>query len=239
MIFLNLNEYVRIFSILNEIKNFIIFLLIKNKKILYRYIMCFIYFFALNQIFYSSIRLIRVLKINFRFIKILFLLRPKKVDEINYFSRFSVSPEKMLFNFFLILNLLIISARFNVPKFLRYNMILVVSLLTMHTLFLCWFDFFYTFGKINENVRSKVLNLKNNNEFSKSKALKSLKKKLMLYLIIAIAVIFTILFIKLFLISLQNKYSSLKGLDWLTGSARFWVKLKASKPIKKSLSEEN
>lgn len=139
------------------------------------------------------------------------------------FLQFWVSPEKSFFVSYLFLDWVIIRSAFGLNKLIKYNVLLVFALLMVQGLIISYWDLLF------------------NRELITAASIWSLDQGILLYTDVNLTVFFYLntFFLFLFLyayfyfFALQGKFVSFPGLDWLTTSVAFWLRIKVQRKPKK------
>jgi len=138
------------------------------------------------------------------------------------FLQFWVSPEKSFFVSYLFLDWVIIRSAFGLNKLIKYNVLLVFALLMVQGLIISYWDLLF------------------NRELITAASVWSLDQGILLYTDVNLTVFFYLntffCFISLCLFlffALQGKFVSFPGLEWLTTSVAFWLRIKVQRKPKK------
>jgi hypothetical protein len=175
----------------------------------------FIYFFGLVDLSYNYINNIFSLGLfnesassSFDFI-VSFLSSP--------FFQIWASPEKVFFISYVTLEILIIRPIILLPKFIRYNIILVFAILMLQGLIMSFGDLIF-----NREIISKALTRLLDEEVEGF----ALNKLIGTFYFSITFLIFLIEYYKLYVNSLKGKMVTIRGFYWITDSIAFWLRIK-------------
>jgi hypothetical protein len=192
----------------------------------------FIYFFALIDLIYSILNNIFSLTYVPESISpFLFLI--ENILQSPFFKLWG-SPEKVFLMSYIVLEFLIVRPIVNISKFVKFNILLVFGLLMVQGLIVSVWDLIF-----HRDVTDMVINWTYDQG-----AFISTNKDLAVFFFLLTFFIFLFLYIHFYRNALNMKISVVKGLEWLTDSVAFWLRIKTPtmrerwKKKKKNLDEE-
>jgi hypothetical protein len=125
------------------------------------------------------------------------------------------SPEKVFFFSYLVIEFMVVKSVFKFSKLVRYNILLIFSLLMLQGLLISYWDLF-----CHRQIVSSI------SRWSYEQTLLFTDKFLAYGLFYTTFFLFTGLYLYLYIIALSGKFSTFPGLDWITDSVCFWLKIK-------------
>lgn len=173
----------------------------------------FVYFFALVDLFSSILNYL--LSLGY----LPETLRPflPTIHEIlmSPLLRIWSSPEKVFFFSYLVIEFMVIRSVFKFSKLVRYNILLIFSLLMIQGLVISYWDLLCHRELTTEMAR-----------WSYEQTILYSDKYLAFSLFYCTFMIFFFGYIYLYIVSLTGKFATFPGMDWLTDSVCFWLKIK-------------
>ncbi len=174
----------------------------------------FIYFFALIDLLYSI--LLNVFSLGY-FPEILAPFYDIIISILQSpFFKIWASPEKVFFLSYIIIEFLIVRSIFNLSKLVKYNILLIFSLLMIQGLAISYWDLLFH-REIVANIskwtydRGVIINT---------------DKNISIMFFLNTFVIFFILYLYLYIKALTGKFATIPFMEWLTDSVAFWLKIK-------------
>jgi hypothetical protein len=180
----------------------------------------FIYFFAIIDLIYSVFSPIlttgyfpEILKPCYPFLKAILNSPLLKIWS---------SPEKIFFLSSIIFEIFIIRSTFNLSKLVKYNILLLFSLLMIQGLTISYWDLLFS----PQNFKGISL-LSNSNPSS--------DKILAVYFFLTHFFAFFCIYLFFYWSALNGKFATIKGFEWLTDSVAFAIRLK---PVQKNFDDK-
>lgn len=134
----------------------------------------------------------------------------------NPFFQMWNSPEKIFFLSYLVIEFMITRSVFKFSKLIKYNVLLIFALLMIQGLVLSYWDLFFH-REIADGVSRWILD---------SSGFIYTDKLLAAYVFLVTFIVFILLYTYLYSLAIQNKFATFPGLEWLTDSIAFWLKIK-------------
>jgi hypothetical protein len=125
------------------------------------------------------------------------------------------SPEKVFFFSYLVIEFMVVKSVFKFSKLVRYNILLIFSLLMLQGLVISYWDLL-----CHRQIATTIA------RWSYEQTLLFTDKYLAYSLFYSTFFIFMGLYFYLYIVSLSGKFSTFPGLDWITDSVCFWLKIK-------------
>jgi hypothetical protein len=125
------------------------------------------------------------------------------------------SPEKVFFFSYLVIEFMVVKSVFKFSKLVRYNILLIFSLLMLQGLVISYWDLL-----CHRQIATTIA------RWSYEQTLLFTDKYLAFSLFYSTFFIFMGLYFYLYIIALSGKFSTFPGLDWITDSVCFWLKIK-------------
>lgn len=173
----------------------------------------FVYFFAILDLFSSILNYLLSLGYFPE------LLRPflPKMQQIlvSPILQIWASPEKVFFFSYLVIEFMVVKSVFNFSKLVRYNILLVFSLLMIQGLVISYWDLF-----AHREISSSAA------KWTYEQTILFSDKYLAFCLFFTTFILFLFLYFYLYIVSLTGKFATFPGLDWITDSVCFWLKIK-------------
>ncbi len=174
--------------------------------ILYTLALCDLIFNILNYLIIYDY----IIKIP-RFVSFIFLNIIK-----NKIFNFWYKPQGIYFISIICIDLFIIKSFFNISNLVKYNLLLLFILLLIQSLFINYWELFFT-QEISLNNTLKYF-IKEDNFIG--------PKFLSILFLFNIFFIFSIIYIFFYINAIRNKYITFYIIDWLTYSIAFWLRIK-------------
>jgi len=174
----------------------------------------FIYFFALVDLIYSVLN--NIFSLGYLsesivpFYGILTTVLQSPIFKI------WASPEKVFFMSYIVLEFLIIRSTLNLSKFIKYNILLVFALLMIQGLLISVWDLLF-----HREITDAVSNWSYDEGL-----LIATNKQLAVFFFLFTFVMFLFIYFHFYLNALRGKIVTFPGLNWLTDSVAFWLKIK-------------
>jgi hypothetical protein len=134
----------------------------------------------------------------------------------NPFFQMCNSPEKIFFLSYLVIELMITRSIFKFSKLVKYNVLLIFALLMVQGLIISYWDLLFH-REIANGIQKWILDdagLIYNDKF------------LSIFVFFITFLVFSLLYIYLYIRSIKGKFATFPGLAWLTDSIAFWLKIK-------------
>jgi hypothetical protein len=125
------------------------------------------------------------------------------------------SPEKVFFFSYLVIEFMVVKSVFKFSKLVRYNILLIFSLLMLQGLVISYWDLL-----CHRQIATTIA------RWSYEQTLLFTDKYLAYSLFYSTFFIFMGLYFYLYIVALSGKFSTFPGLDWITDSVCFWLKIK-------------
>jgi hypothetical protein len=125
------------------------------------------------------------------------------------------SPEKVFFFSYLVIEFMVVKSVFNFSKLVRYNILLIFSLLMIQGLVISYWDLL-CHREISSNIA----------RWAYEQTILYSDKYLAFSLFYTTFFLFLFLYIYLYVVALTGKFATFPGLDWITDSVCFWLKIK-------------
>lgn len=125
------------------------------------------------------------------------------------------SPEKVFFFSYLVIEFMVIKSVFNFSKLVRYNILLIFSLLMIQGLVISYWDLI-SHREISASAA----------KWGFEQTILFSDKYLAFSLFFTTFVLFLCLYFYLYIVSLTGKFATFPGMDWITDSVCFWLKIK-------------
>jgi hypothetical protein len=125
------------------------------------------------------------------------------------------SPEKVFFFSYLVIEFMVVKSVFKFSKLVRYNILLIFSLLMVQGLVISYWDLI-CHREISSNIA----------KWTYEQTILFSDKYLAYSLFFTTFFLFFFGYIYLYIVSLTGKFATFPGLDWLTDSVCFWLKIK-------------
>lgn len=132
------------------------------------------------------------------------------------FFKFWSSPEKIFFLSYLVIEYLVVGTSVNLSKLVKYNLLLVFALLMIQGLIVSYWDLLF---------HRQVLVKAGKYAFDQG-ALMYSDRYLAVNFFMGTFLFFVVLYLYFYFVSLTGKFGRIPGLEWLTDSVAFWVRLK-------------
>jgi len=174
----------------------------------------FIYFFAIIDLLYGILS--NVFSLGY-FPEILAPLFPLiKSILLSPIFRIWASPEKVFFLSYVAIEFMIVRSTFNLSKLVKYNILLIFALLMLQGLAISYWDLLFH----REVATSAARWL-----FDEGILIAS-DKNLAISFFLNTFIIFILLYFYLYIKAISGKFSTLPGMEWLTDSIAFWLRIK-------------
>jgi hypothetical protein len=116
----------------------------------------------------------------------------------------------------MVIEFMVVRSVFNFSKLVRYNILLIFSLLMLQSLIICYWDVLF-----HRQISANLI------KWSYDQGVITYSdKELAFSLFILTFVVFLIGYFYLYITALRGKFSILPGLNWITDSVCFWLKIK-------------
>jgi hypothetical protein len=173
----------------------------------------FVYFFAMVDLFSSILNYL--LSLGF-FPETLRIFLPV-IQQILLSPLLQIwsSPEKVFFFSYLVIEFMVVKSVFKFSKLVRYNILLIFSLLMIQGLVISYWDLL-----CHREISS------NSARWAYEQTIIHSDKYLAFSLFYTTFFLFLFLYIYLYIVSLTGKFATFPGLDWITDSVCFWLKIK-------------
>ncbi len=174
----------------------------------------FIYFFAVVDLFHSILNNIFSLGYFPEILKPVFpLVQAILVSPI---LRFWSSPEKIFFLSYLAIEFMVVRSIFKFSKLVRYNILLVFSLLMVQGLAISYWDLLF-----HRQIATSVAKW----TYDQGMFIHTDKTLAVVFFFITF-MLFMVVYFYLYLCALSGKFTTFYGINWITDSVAFWLRIK-------------
>lgn len=125
------------------------------------------------------------------------------------------SPEKVFFFSYLVIEFMVVKSVFKFSKLVRYNILLIFSLLMLQGLVISYWDLL-CHREISSNIA----------KWAYEQTILYSDKYLAFSLFFTTFFLFFFGYIYLYIVALTGKFATFPGMEWLTDSVCFWLKIK-------------
>jgi len=125
------------------------------------------------------------------------------------------SPEKVFFFSYLVIEFMVVKSVFNFSKLVRYNILLIFSLLMLQGLVISYWDLL-CHREISSNIA----------KWAYEQTILYSDKYLAFSLFFTTFVLFFFGYFYLYIVALTGKFATFTGFEWITDSVCFWLKIK-------------
>lgn len=125
------------------------------------------------------------------------------------------SPEKVFFFSYLVIEFMVVKSVFKFSKLVRYNILLIFSLLMLQGLVISYWDLL-CHREISSNMA----------KWAYEQTIIYSDKYLAYSLFFTTFFLFFFGYIYLYIVALTGKFSTFPGMEWITDSVCFWLKIK-------------
>jgi hypothetical protein len=132
------------------------------------------------------------------------------------FFKFWSSPEKIFFLSFLVIEYLVVRTSVKLSKLVKYNLLLVFALLMIQGLVVSYWDLLFHRQVLTKAAQFVVE--RGGNVYA--------DKQMAISFFLGTLAFFVILYLYFYFASLAGKFGRIPGLEWLTDSVAFWVRIK-------------
>jgi hypothetical protein len=174
----------------------------------------FIYFFAGIDLFHSILNNVFSLGYFPEILKPIFPI--VKAILVSPILRVWSSPEKVFFLSYIVIEFMVVRSIFKFSKLVKYNILLIFSLLMVQGLMIAYWDLLFH-RQIASSVEKWAYD---------QGAIIHTDKRLAIFFFFNTFVLFASLYLYLYLRALNGKFATLPGLEWLTDSVAFWLRIK-------------
>ena len=176
----------------------------------------FIYFFAVVDLLYSILQ--NVFSLGYMPELLLpFFPLVKRILQDPYL-RIWASPEKVFFLSYVAIELMIVRTTFKFSKLVKYNTLLIFSMLMIQGLTVSYWDVLF-----HRQIATPVARWAYDGG-----ALIFTDKPLAIFFFLNTFFIFILLYMYMYFKAINNKFVTFHGMHWLTDSVAFWLRLKTS-----------
>lgn len=126
------------------------------------------------------------------------------------------SPEKVFFLSYVVIEFMIVRSAFNFSKLVKYNVLLIFALLMLQGLVISYWDLLF-----HRQIATPVAKWAYDQG-----ALIFTDKSLAISFFLNTFVIFIVGYLYLYLTALNGKFAKIPGMEWLTDSVAFWLRIK-------------
>jgi hypothetical protein len=174
----------------------------------------FIYFFALVDLFHSILNNVFALGYFPEILKPVFPL--VKAILVSPILRVWSSPEKVFFLSYLVIEFMVVRSTFKFSKLVKYNILLVFSLLMVQGLIISYWDLLF-----HREIVSSVAKWSYDHG-----AIIHTDRRLAIFFFFNTFMIFLCGYLYLYLCAINGKFATIPGMEWLTDSVAFWLRIK-------------
>lgn len=174
----------------------------------------FLYCFAVIDIIYSVLSTVFALGYYPELLRPCYPLIQAILD--SPFLRVWTSPEKIFFLSYVVIELMVIRSIFHFSKLVRYNILLIFALLMLQGLVFSYWDLLF-----NRQISDPVANW----AFDQG-ALIFTDTDLAVFFFFQTFLLFFSSYIYLYFTAIRGQFFTFPGMNWLTDSISFWLKIK-------------
>jgi len=131
------------------------------------------------------------------------------------FLRVWASPEKVFFLSYVVIEYMVIRKTFKFSKLVKYNILLIFALLMIQGLAIAYWDVLF-----NRQIAAPISRW----VYDKG-AIIYMDKPLAITFFLNTFLIFMCIYIFLYITALRGKFATVPGMEWLTDSVCFWLKI--------------
>ena len=194
--------------------NFKIFFSIFNPNVLQIVQLTFIYFFAFVDLLYAVLN--NVFSLGYLPEMLLpFFPTIKSILQSPIFQIWG-SPEKVFFLSYVVIEFMIVRSVFKFSKLVKYNILLIFAMLMVQGLAISYWDVLF-----HREIATPVAKWAYDEG-----ALIHTDKSLAIIFFFNTFIIFMLTYFYLYLRAIQGKFATISGLEWLTDSVAFWLRIK-------------
>jgi hypothetical protein len=173
----------------------------------------FIYFFAIVDLFYAVLN--NVFSLGY-FPEVLLPIFPFVRGILQSpFLRLWASPEKVFFLSYLVVEFMVVRSIFKFTKLVKYNILLIFSLLMVQGLVISYWDLLFNREIVNVSRWA----------YDQGSVLYT-DKHLATTFFLNTFLVFMLGYLFLYVRALQGKFGTIPGMEWLTDSVAFWLHIK-------------
>ena len=174
----------------------------------------FIYFFAVTDLIFAVFTNVLTLGYN---PEILEPIRPI-IQAIlqSPILKLWASPEKVFFLSYLVLDLMVVRDLFKLKKLVKYNILLIFTLLMFQGLIMSYWDLLF-----HREISNSVVKWL----YDRSGIISS-DKSMAISFFLNTFIVFLVGYAYLYLRAIQGKFATIASMDWLTDSVAFWLRIK-------------
>lgn len=126
------------------------------------------------------------------------------------------SPEKVFFFSYIVIEFMVVKSVFRFSKLVRYNILLIFSLLMLQGLIISYWDLL-----CHREISSATA------QWAYEETILFSDDNLAFALFFTTFNIFFFVYFYLYIVALRGKFATLPGLEWVTDSVCFWLKIKS------------
>lgn len=174
----------------------------------------FIYFFAVIDLLYSVLN--NVFSLGY-IPELILPVYPLIVSILQSpFFQIWASPEKVFFMSYVVIELMIVRSTFNFSKLVKYNVLLIFSMLMLQGLAISYWDLLF-----HRQIATPVAKWAYDQG-----AFIFMDKQLAIAFFYGTFAIFIAAYFYLYVTAVRGKFATLPGMEWLTDSVAFWLRIK-------------
>jgi hypothetical protein len=174
----------------------------------------FIYCFALIDLFHSILNNVFSLGYFPEILKPIFPI--VKAILVSPILRAWSSPEKVFFLSYIVIEFMVVRSIFKFSKLVKYNILLVFSLLMVQGLLISYWDLLF-----HREIATPVAKWAYDQG-----AIIHTDKRLAIFFFFNTFMLFIGGYLYLYLRALSGKFATIPGMEWLTDSVAFWLRIK-------------
>jgi len=174
----------------------------------------FVYFFAVIDLFHSILNNVFSLGYFPEILKPIFPL--VKAILMSPILRVWSSPEKVFFLSYLVIEFMVVRSTFKFSKLVKYNILLVFSLLMVQGLIISYWDLLF-----HREIATSVAKWAYDQG-----AIIHTDRRLAIFFFFNTFMVFMFGYFYLYLSAIQGKFATIPGMEWLTDSVAFWLRIK-------------
>jgi hypothetical protein len=174
----------------------------------------FIYFFAVIDLVYSILSTVFALGYSPEILRPIYPLI-QAILQSDLF-RIWTSPEKIFFLSYVVIEFMVVRSIFNFSKLVRYNILLLFAILMLQGLMISYWDVLF-----HREIATPVAKW----TFDQG-ALIFTDKALAVFFFLNTFIFFLFAYLYLYLTAIRGNFFTFSGMNWLTDSISFWLKVR-------------
>ena len=139
-----------------------------------------------------------------------------RVILVSNIFRMWTSPEKVFLLSYLVIEFIIVKSIFNFSKLVKYNILFIFALIMLQGLALSYWDLLF-----HRTIAAPVAKWSYDQG-----ALAFSDKPLGVFFFFSTFIVFLLVYIYLYIRAIQGKFATVPGIEWITDSVAFWLRIK-------------